>query len=903
MTTLAPGFRLGPYEILAPLGAGGMGEVYRARDTRLGREVAVKMLPEHLSSSQEARERFDREAKAISSLSHPNICTLFDVGDLDGAGYLVMELVEGETLAARLERGALKREEALRVAAQVADGLEKAHRKGIVHRDLKPGNLVLSKGSVKILDFGVAKLREEAADSAAGAGAWNRGPGTGFLPTAAPTRTTPLTTSGAVLGTMQYMAPEQLEGRPVDHRADLFSLGAVLYEMITGKRAFEGASQASVIAAIMERDPRPVSDLSPGSPPELDRLIRRCLAKDPDERWQSALDLKSELEWIAREAAGGTREVPAVQAASTASPVRRAVPIGLAAGFLLLGAGGMLALGWLLHRPPAIPVTRTSIVLPAGIFLDTDNASIALSPDGTKLAYSAKVRGEQGRLWVRPLDSLTAQPLAGTDGAKYPFWSPDGSQVGFFADGKLKKIPAAGGTSVTICPAEDGRGASWGAEDVIVFAPRPFGPLLQVSSTGGTPVAATTVSEDAMTHRNPHFLPDGKRLLYFSGKPLKSPADGIYSLDVSTRKTVQVTHANSEGIYVEPGYLAYVREGNLVAQRFDPSTLRLSGDAIPIAEGVQFNTLRWTGTYTFSRTGMLLYQSGAIEAEAQLTWYDLEGKAQETVGEPAIFGRELRISPDGRKAVAAVRQRDGASDLWMYDLERRLGSRFTLGETPAYSPVWSPDGRQVAYSDDAGSVYLKTSDGTGPGRKLFTSSAGIPTPQAWSPDASRLVLAIQTAKRGFDIQLLPMAGEPKPVDFIATPANENAPAFSPDGRWLSYLSEESGRLELYVVPFPRPGGRWQISTGGAEVGGWLGDGREIWYSDPEGKFFAVPVTAAGAGLAVGARRPLFGGKAPFGMVGAFAPDGKRFLAPTAVAGDVGPVLTLVTSWASELEKK
>ena len=786
---LSPGTMLGSYRIESPLGAGGMGEVYRATDTRLGREVAVKILPEHLASFAEARERFEREARVISSLSHPSICTLFDIGTQDGSAYLVMELLEGETLAARLLRGPLKLDETLRLGAQVADALDKAHRKGIIHRDLKPANLMLTKSGIKVLDFGVAKLREDPS----GSGTLT---GTGILPTRAPTRTTPLssplTTEGAIVGTMQYMAPEQLEGKPVDHRADIFSLGAVLYEMMTAKRVFEGASQASVIAAILEREPRPVSQLIPACPAALDRAIARCLAKDPDERWQSALDIKSDLEWIGQQSGvtATQRAVSDASAGKTASSRARPMSAAAVAVALVVVGAAMFALGWILNRsePPPARLMRVSLVMPRGSSLDTDNSSIALSPDGTTLAYAARERGGSGRLFVRSLDSLTAQPLAGTDGASYPTWSPDGKQLAFFADRKLKKVPANGGTVQSICEADDGRGASWGAENVIVFAPRPKGGLSMVSASGGAPAAITTPTNEVITHRNPRFLPDGRRLLFFSGNNAGDKDSGIHSLDLSTKKVDLVLPADSEGIYIEPGYLAFVREGNLMAQRIDPATLRTTGEAVPIAEGVQFNTFRRTGTYTFAGTGLLLFQSGAIQADSQLTWYDLEGKRVGTVGEPAIFWLGMEISPDGRRAVATVRHADGGSDLWMYDLTRGLGTRFTLGETNGLTPYWSPDGRQVAYIDGGGSLFLKAADGATPPKKIFTSPDGSFNPTSWSRDGSKIFYFNQTAKTGTDLYYLPVpgasgsAGPLEPVPFLVSSANESDAQQAPQTR-------------------------------------------------------------------------------------------------------------------------
>jgi Tol biopolymer transport system component len=855
-----------------------MGEVYRAKDTRLGRDVAVKILPAHLSENTEVRERFEREARAISSLNHPHICTLFDIGREGDADYFVMELLDGETLASRLERGPLRLDEALRVAAQIADALAAAHKQGIVHRDLKPGNIALTKSGAKVLDFGVAKLRDEAiVDNV--------------------TRTTPLTSQGAMLGTVQYMAPEQLEGKPVDHRADLFAFGAVLYEMLTGKRAFEGQSQASVIAAILREDPRPVSLLIATTPAALDRVVTSCLAKNPEERWQSAGDLARELRWIG----GGTGAV-AVTSPAGVKAARR-IPAWAIGAVALVGAVALFALGWMLHRPVPTPLMRANLVLPAGTTLDSDNASIALSPDGSKLAYAAHEETGPGKLWVRPLTSLVAQPLAGTEGASYPTWSPDGSSLAFFADGKLKKVRATGGAVQSICPAPNGRGASWGTGDVIVFTPDTFGPVFQVPASGGAATAVTKVPDEISTHRNPHFLPDGKRVLFFSGKATADPDGGVYCLDLATKRTELVLKVDSEGLYVEPGYLVFVRDGNLLAQPFDPSSFHLSGEAVPIAEKVQFNSFRRTGTYTLSRNGMLVYLSDTILRETQLTFYELDGTASGTVGEPAMFWIQTRISPDDRRALTSVRRPGEGSDVWMYDLARGIGSRFTFNDAGALGATWSPDGRQVAYADAGGIVWIKPADGTSAPRKVTSEPLGTAIPLHFTPDGSGIAVFTNSGKRGTDMMIVPVSASGKPQPLLATAANEIGAEFSPDGRWMGYGSDESGRGELYVTSFPGPGGKWQVSTNGATSGGWLGAGKEVWYVDLEGKFFAVPIATSGGGLEVGTRRPLFGGQALPVDSFEFTHDGKRLLGAARRASTTGPVLTLVTQWASELGRQ
>src|SRR5262245_23680503 len=673
---LSPGARLGPYEIVAPIGAGGMGEVYRGRDTRLGRDVAIKVLPQHLSSDAGRRERFEREARLISTLNHPHICVLHDVGSQptpEGTvEFLVMEHIDGETLADRLTRGALPVAEVLRTAMEIADALDKAHRQGVVHRDLKPHNVMLTKSGSKLLDFGLAKLRESGTEGgAAGGGAvLGRGATPGAGASILPTATRDLTTAGTLLGTFQYMAPEQLEGREADTRTDIFAFGSLVYEMATGRRAFDGRSQASLIAAILKEQPRPITEVQPLYPAGLDRVVRACMAKDPDDRVQTARDVRMQLEWVAdgsltggaASAVGATLpdalrsgvglpgagfpgaalpgagfpsgvSQPGTQAAaSTAAGRRRGKVVWLAVPAVLLFGALATGLGWSLRPEPVRQVMRVNIQLPPKTEIDKDNRSLALSPDGSMLAYAAFMGGGRSRLWVRPLDSLQAQPLAGTDGATYPFWSPDGKMLGFFADAKLKKVPAAGGTVQTLCDAPDGRGASWSTKGQIVFAPEPYGGLRIISAAGGAPADLTTTDEAPSTHRLPQFLPDGRHLLLYAGLIGKADESGVADLDPPTKRLRRLATGKSGGTFVPPGYLAFVREGNLLAQSFDPDTLTLTGEPVPIAEKVQFNPARWTGCYAFSETGLLVYQGGSGLVQRRLTWFDLEGREQGVVG-------------------------------------------------------------------------------------------------------------------------------------------------------------------------------------------------------------------------------------------------------------------------------
>jgi len=890
--TLASGTRLGPYEILASIGAGGMGEVYQARDTRLERTVAVKVLPQRLSASPEVRQRFEREAKTISQLSHPHICTLYDVGNQDGVEYLVMELLEGETLSDRLAKGPLPLEQTLRFGIEIADALDKAHRQGIVHRDLKPGNVMLTKSGVKLLDFGLAKAMAPVAPQS----------GLTSLPTIAPAQN--LTQEGTILGTFQYMAPEQLEGKEADGRTDIFALGAVLYEMATGRKAFSGASQASLISSIMKEEPAPISSIQPMSPPTLDRVVRKCLAKDPEDRWQNAADLGSEIRWIAE--GGSQAGAPAIVVSRRKSRERVAWVLSGA----LLVVAVLFGIGYVRRAPAPANILRTAINLPLRTALDPLNTALALSPDGLKLAVTANGPDGKRRLWVRSMDGLDVQPLAGTDGAIYPFWSPDSRMIGFFADHKLKKVPASGGTVLTICDAPEGRGASWGGNGVIVFAPTPFSGLSRVSASGGNPTVLTEVKERGFTHRLPHFLPDGRHLLFLAGTfRVKSKDNAIYVLDLDTKKATLFCRENSEGRYAEPGYLVFVRDGNLMAQPMDPARLRTTGEAVPIVENVHFNQLRWSGDFSLSENGLLVFETGSSEQNRQLTWFDLDGKSLGTVGEPAAFQRVV-VSPDGRRAGATIFSNVGGKpNIWMYDLTRGVANPFTFGyDSPYYRTVWSPDGRQLAYANlNDGSVLIKSADGSSEPKTIASLLNTNPT--SWSPDGRSLAVSVQELKTGgFDIWIVPVDGSRKPYAFIATPASESQGVFSPDGRWLAYISDESGRPEVYVVPFPDPGEKRQISTGGTELAGgfirWSGDGRQIFYvQSPDRKLIAVDVNAQGGTLEIGSSHLLFGGRplpdGPFDLTR----DGKRLLAAVAVDEKVSSQLTLVTNWFAEVKKK
>ncbi|HKQ96992.1 MAG TPA: protein kinase [Candidatus Polarisedimenticolia bacterium] len=938
---LPPGSRLGPYEISAAIGAGGMGEVYRARDTRLGRDVAIKVLPQHLSGDPGRRERFEREARVVSALNHPHICTLFDIGSQPSpegtVDYLVMEFIEGETLGDRVLKGVLSPGEVLRYAMEIADALDKAHRQGVVHRDLKPQNVMLTKNGAKLLDFGLAKLRDaDGGSTAPGAAATPRG-ATGASPWSGgsrmPTATRDLTTAGTLLGTFQYMAPEQLEGREADARSDIFAFGALVYEMATGRRAFEARSQASLIAAILKEQPRAISEVQPLFPPGLDRVVQACMAKDPDDRVQTARDVRMQLEWVAdgslsgvsRSGLGagmpGTSSVTSIpggtmQPVSTPSatvpvstpsgvgpqPIGESRRRGGAIGGAAIGgvALGLLAAGLFVWLQPAPVRTslRVNVELPPKTQLSAQDRSVALSPDGRVLAYAGAGEDGKQRLWTRRLDSLQAQPLVGTEGATYPFWSPDGAFIGFFAEQKLRKVPASGGTVQALCEAPDGRGATWNGAGTIVFSPNPYGGLEMVPAAGGKPTTLTTPTGEGWTHRLPYFLPDGRRLLYFSRQPGSTEDSGIYWLDIETKKSTLLTREDSEGQYVAPGFLAFVRDGNLMAQPLDSGTLKMGGEAVPIAERVQFNPSRWTGAYTFSGNGMMVYQSGIGVVRRQLTWIGSDGKEQAKVGEPANIV-EMVLAPDQRHAVATVLGGTGGVSLWTYDLARGIGSRFSFGDSDS-TPIWSPDSRQIAFVDGPNRVHIKAADGATEPRKLLEASTNR-TLSSWLPDGSGILMYVQMPKTGMDVFLVPTSGDPTPKAILSTVANERGAVLSSDGRWLLYSSDESGRMEQYVASYPTGGGKWQISNSGGSGGAWIEGGRRIAYGDPDGKVIGVDVAVQGANLTIGAPQVMFGGVRMEGPVD-ITRDGQRVLVARATAESAQPALVLVTDWAAGLRK-
>jgi Tol biopolymer transport system component len=878
---LEAGTHLGPYEITGPLGAGGMGEVYRAKDTRLDRTVAIKVLPAHLSSSPDSRQRFEREAKVVSSLSHPHICTLYDVGQHEGTDYLVMEHLEGETLKERLGRGPLPMEQVLALGAQIADALDKAHKSGVVHRDLKPANVMLTSGGVKLLDFGLAKQR--LSDSPAETESFRE------MLTEAPD-SAPLTVEGTILGTFQYMSPEQIEGREADARSDIYALGAVLYEMATGRKAFVGKTQASLIGAIMHAKPEPVSKLLPLGPPAFDRLVDTCLAKDPENRWGTAHDVALQLEWIAE---GGSQVgLPAPVAARRRN--RERLAWGVAAATALAAATFVVL--WVRRAPEAPRVVRFELAAPKGL---TDVGSPRLSPDGRYVAFSARDDKGETAIWLRPLNSLTAQKLAGSEGARYrPFWSPDSRHLAFMANGKLKKIPVGGGPAQVICDAPTGADGAWSENGVILFDGQPQDPLLRVPAGGGVATPQIPAGEQPGW---PQFLPGGRRFLFVTSGASK-PELKVASLDGGESRTVLTDQSRVE--YAPPGYLLYVRENTLVAQPFDAGSAKLTGDPVPLAQDLGVDNVG-LAHFTASSNGVLAFRSGEAGG-GRLVWVDRKGQSEQAVGDPADI-RSTALSPDGRWLALCLKSGgSSATDLWVRDLVRGVTSRFTFNEEDDDAPVWSPDGTRIAYATQRKGQFdlaVKAVGGTG-AEEVLLAADGNQFPTSWSPDGKNLLYITRDPKTSWDIDVLPLEGDRKPHPFLHTPFAEVRSRFSPNGRWVAYQSNESGRAEIYVQAFPGPGGKWQISTAGGTDPKWGPDGRELFYL-AQNKMMRVEVKT-GASFEAGIPAPLFGvALRPITVSSRYllSPDGKRFLLLGSLLQDTTPPTTVVLNWTAELTGK
>jgi eukaryotic-like serine/threonine-protein kinase len=868
-----------------------MGEVYRARDTRLERTVAIKILPAQFSSDPLRKQRFEREAKTISSLNHPNICVLFDIGHQDGTDYLVMEYVEGDTLAKRLEKGPLALDQVLKFGAQIGDGLDKAHRSGVVHRDLKPGNIMLTPAGAKLLDFGLAKPAAPLANA--------------FTLTAAVTQSSPMTAQGAIVGTFQYMSPEQIEGKELDGRSDIFSLGAVLYEMLTGQRAFPGKSQLSVASAILEKEASPISSIKPMTPPALDHAIKKCLAKVPDERWQSASDLASELKWIAE---GGSQVTSGTGAAAKGIRARWRGALLWSIVSLLLAAITGLAIWNLKPSPLPPPVSRTVITLPPGQRLaGLDQPAVALSPDGVHLAYVA-IQGGTQQIYLRAMDSVEARPIPGTEGATAPFFSPDCQWLGFFAGNKLKKVSMSGGAVQTLGDAAFPGGGSWSRRGMIAFAPAWASVLRQVSDAGGIPQPLTRFEKGEFSHRWPEFLPGGKAVLFGSAVASFDWINAqVAVLAVETGERRNLIQGGTHPRYAPSGHLLYAQGGGLLAVPFDPQRLEVLGTAVPVVEGVLQSRTTGAAQYSFSATGSLVYVTGSVqEDQRRLVWVNRNG-AEQPVAAPARAYMFPRLSPDARRVAVAIAEQE--VHVWLYDLSRETLTRFTFEGDRNLNSVWTPDGTRIAFNSNKEgppqSVFWQLADGSG-GLERLTTSEYPNVPMSWSPDGQLLAFMENSPTTGYDIWVLRLTDR-KAQPFLRTPFNESVPRFSPDGRWLAYISNESGRYEVYVQPYPGPDGKWQISTEGGTEPAWNSNGRELFYRSGD-KMMAVDI-ATQPSFTAGKPRVLFKGQ--YVPTPATSPnydvsrDGQRFLMlkPNEQEASAPTQINVVLNWFEELKRR
>jgi serine/threonine protein kinase len=887
---VSPGTKLGRYEIRSKIGEGGMGEVYRAYDPAMHREVAIKLLPAAFSTDKGRLARFEQEAQTAGALNHPNILVIHHIETHEGAPYIVSELLEGETLRQRLSGAALAQRRAIDYANQIAHGLAAAHEKGIVHRDLKPDNIFVTKdGRVKILDFGIAKLTEPEGSPSQ---------------TQIPTRRVD-TDPGTVMGTVGYMSPEQLTGKSVDHRSDIFSFGAILYEMLSGRRAFHGESAAETMSAILKEDPPDLSETNQNISPALERLVNHCLEKTPEARFHSARDLAFALEALSGSTSLATQTI--VAPATTPQWFRRHALTGwiIAACAILLA---IIVFGFVYFRGPGkTEIAKTSFYVSTSQSSSFSGASDFISPDGRLIVFPAEKDGKRA-LWIRPLEALEAQRLPDTEEATQVFWSPDSRFIGFFAGGKLKKMEVSGGAATTLIDGVANRGATWNRDGVIVFSLNFAGPLYRISSAGGPATQVTTLdtTRNENTHAWPHFLPDGRHFLYLARSALREKS-AIYVGSVDAKESKFVISADSTPSYAPPGYLLFLRERTLMAQPFDADKLQVTGDAFPIAEQVGYNPVNGRAFFSVSDNGVLVYRTRVSSlGDRQLAWFDRTGKQISQLGSPGQI-LSVTLSPDGKRiAETRADSQSGQQDIWIIEQERE--SRFTFDPANEASPVWSPDGSQIAFNSSRSGwidIYVKASNGAGTEELLYKSN-DAKGPHDWSPDGRYILFGDLDPKTFVDLWILPLFGDQKPYVFLQTPFSELQGRFSPSGRWIAYSSNESGITQIYVRPFQASGGQRMVSTNGGEQPKWRADGKELFYVSADRKLTAVDVNEVGGTITFSSPKPLFEIRAVVGAPGAdlYAPtrDGQRFVVITPIEESSASPLTVVLNWTAGLKK-
>jgi Tol biopolymer transport system component len=913
--TIAAGTRLGSYEVVAPIGAGGMGEVYQAHDTKLGRDVAIKVLPTNFVNDPERLSRFQREARMLAALNHANIATIYGLEQSGGVTCLVMELVSGETLAERVKSGPLGIEEALKIAVQIAEALEAAHEKSIIHRDLKPANVkVTPEGKVKVLDFGLAKAFA--------------GDGANDDPSNSPTMSAAATMQGTILGTAAYMSPEQARGKSVDKRTDIWAFGCVLYELIAGRQVFQGETTTEILAAVLRGEPD-WQALPASTPWKIRDLLRRCLQKEMNKRARDAGDARIEIE----EALAAPVNADLTTAASRKGfrvLGRRTLIVGL--GIFLVGVTVASLATWNLKPSPPQPVTRTVINLAPGqqlAGLDIGPA-VGLSPDGTHLAYVAR-QGVTQQLYLRAMDSLDVKPLPGTEGAVNPFFSPDGQWLGFFADGMLKKISVSGGSALTLGNALQPSGASWGSQGMIAYVPTFNGGLQELPDAGGTLQPLTRFEKGELTQRWPELLPGGKAVLFATGTTAFNFTDAQIAVQLLGKGERRIAiQAGTQPRYASSGHLVFAQGGSLMAVPFNLQSLTTTGAAVPVVDDVAQSQSNGATQYSFSTTGSLVYVSGGIQSvKSRLVWVSRNG-AEQSVAAPVSGYLFPRLSPDGRRIAAVISELE--SQVWLYDLSRETTTRLTFEGNLNNAPVWTPDGKRITFqSNKEGplNIFWQLADGSG-GLERLTTSEYLQAPQSWSPDGQLLAFLEINSSTQREIWVLRM-GDPSPSSgqassassgqvpsagsgqgrkaqlFTRTRFDEAEPRFSPDGRWLAYISNESGRFEIYVQPYPGPGGKWQISTDGGMDPVWNPNGRELFYRNGN-KMMTVDISSK-PGFAVGKPRMLFEGKyegAPVPVANYdVSPDGQRFLMlkPSEQEQAAPTQINVVLNWFEELKRR